>query len=281
MPIEFPIALLRSLSVIAETGTLAGAARRLHRTPSALSLQMAKLSELAGAPLFEPKGRLLALTAAGWLLAAHARTILRAHDEAVTAMHGTTLAGQARLGLVQDFADTLLTPTLTRLRDAHPKVQVQIRIAGSRALRQAIAEGDLDVAVVALSPPGPTALVEEEMVWVGNPPLCMQDPLPLALVSAPCPFSDAAMASLDALDRGCHVAVQTPSLAGIHAAIAAGLGIGCRTRRFAGTGLPILGAAEGLPALPRIGWGVVTRRTLSAAARTLDDIIQASLRSFG
>src|ERR1700738_1648286 len=55
---------LRTFSVAHDLGGLAQAAERLGRTPSAISLQMKRLQEELGTPLFRKRGRGLALTEA-------------------------------------------------------------------------------------------------------------------------------------------------------------------------------------------------------------------------
>src|ERR1700740_1520609 len=56
---------LRTFSVAHDLGGLAQAAERLGRTPSAISLQMKRLQDELGTPLFRKRGRGLALTEAG------------------------------------------------------------------------------------------------------------------------------------------------------------------------------------------------------------------------
>ncbi|HHH12985.1 MAG TPA: LysR family transcriptional regulator, partial [Thiolapillus brandeum] len=53
---------LRTLSALAETGSLTAAAERLHLTQSALSHQLKALEAQLGAPLFVRKSRPLRLT---------------------------------------------------------------------------------------------------------------------------------------------------------------------------------------------------------------------------
>lgn len=53
---------LRTLAVAHDRGGLAQAAEHLGRTPSAISLQMKRLQEDLGTPIFRKRGRGLALT---------------------------------------------------------------------------------------------------------------------------------------------------------------------------------------------------------------------------
>lgn len=73
---------LRLLVAVAEFGSLNAAARRLHLTPSALSLQLRSLEERLGGRLFERKWRRLHATPAGARLTRSARAVLAELDAA-------------------------------------------------------------------------------------------------------------------------------------------------------------------------------------------------------
>ena len=53
---------------------------------------------------------------------------------AVLALSGDVLAGPARIGFVQDFAETLLSGVLARFAQLNPETQVQVRVGGSAEL---------------------------------------------------------------------------------------------------------------------------------------------------
>ncbi|MGE5506374.1 MAG: LysR substrate-binding domain-containing protein [Actinomycetota bacterium] len=274
---DLPIELLRSLVAVVEAGSLARAGERVLRTPSALSLQMSKLEDLVGMPLFERCGRRLVPTPAGLLLLGHARDILERHDTALRALKGAAEAGRVRLGLVQDFVEPLLPGLLARLRAVHPLAQIEVRVAGSKQLRQAMYRGELDVAVAARGDALDRPVRSEPMVWIGERRLAGLDDLPLVLAGPPCPFGDAAAAALDACGRRHHAALVTPSLSGVRAAIQAGLGLGCRTRLFAGADLRVLGPADGLPELPAIDYVLLRGRRLSPAADTACQLTESGV----
>ena len=75
--------LLRTLVVIADTGSFNRAARAVFRTPSAVSMQMKKLEDQVGRPLFAKDGRTVALTPDGEALVGYGRRILKLADEAL------------------------------------------------------------------------------------------------------------------------------------------------------------------------------------------------------
>lgn len=65
--------LLRSLIAVVDTGSFVGGARIVHRTPSAVSMQMKRLETQIGQPIFAHQGRSVVLTSAGEALLAYAR----------------------------------------------------------------------------------------------------------------------------------------------------------------------------------------------------------------
>lgn len=93
---------LRYFWAIAEERSLTRAARRLHVSQSALSIQLRKLEERLGHPLFVREKRQLTLTEAGRIALEHARAIFRAGDELVGALQGRRASERAvlRVGAV-------------------------------------------------------------------------------------------------------------------------------------------------------------------------------------
>ena len=82
------IDVLRTLAVAMDLGGFSKAAERLGRSQSAVSLQMRRLEERVGRPLFRREGRRLALTDAGDVVLGYARQILELNDQAVAAARG-------------------------------------------------------------------------------------------------------------------------------------------------------------------------------------------------
>lgn len=278
MPTDVPIELLRTLTALQDTGTLRAASERVARTPSALSLQMARLEDLVGVALFERRGRNLDLTAAGREFAVRARDILERHDEALRSLRDGEARGPARIGLVQDFAEPVLPAILRRIRLGHPGLRLEVRVAGSVELARAIQAGELDAAVAVRGRSSAPVLRTEPMVWLGDDGLRTEEPLPLVLVDDPCPFSDAAQAALTAAGRRFRVAMRTPSLSGVAAAIEAGLGLGCRSRLFAGGRLPVLRPGAGLPDLPAVRYTLLLGPAGPATemlAASIGDVVRA------
>ncbi len=259
-PTNLDLDALRSFAVGFETGSFARAAERLGRSTSAVSAQLKKLEEQAGVSLLRKSGRGLRLTDAGETLLSYAQRLLDLNDEALGAVGGANLEGWIRLGLQEDFGETILPGVLGQFARAHPKVRIEGRIARNGELVDKIASRQLDIALAWDGGERP-ARVER----IASVPLCWLaaandawrndrgEPLPLALLETPCLLRDIACEQLDRQGTAWRVAFVSPSLAGLWAATAAGLGLALRTPIGHPKSVRMLDPAEdGLPTLPSI-----------------------------
>lgn len=259
----FDLDVLRTFSTGMELGNFAKAADRLGRSTSAVSAQLKKLEEQAGTPIFRKAGRGLALTEAGETMLAYARRLLELNDEAAAAVHGVELEGWVRLGLQEDFGENLLPDVLGRFARAHPKVRIEARVARNTELLERVTSGKLDLAL-AWSDGTVTAHCERigdlPMRWIGPASgkldwhAASEEPLPLAALEAPCLLRTAATNALDKAHIPWRLAFVSPSLGGLWAATAAGLGVTIRTP----IGLPskvrpLMPSMASLPELPMLG----------------------------
>jgi DNA-binding transcriptional LysR family regulator len=257
MAVNLPTDLLRSFAAIVDSGSMLRATERVFVTQSALSLQMKRLEETVQTPLFHRDGRRLVLTPAGQTLLGFARDMLTLNDRAVSALTGDALAGAARVGLVQDFAETLLSGVLARFAQLNPETQLQVRVGGSQELLEALASDRLDVALCMGAADDPAAIRIAPMIWLGDDALAGEAVLPVAVLERPCRFRDALLAALDAAGRPYRVVLETPSLSVLRAAVDSGLGITCRTEVFSRRRL----GAEALAALPDLPAVAYVRHT--------------------
>ena len=91
------IDLLKTFLAIADTGNFTRAAEEVNKTQSAVSMQMKRLEELVGRPLFARDGRASRFTADGDRLIEYARRITQINDEAVSAFTKPELTGTIAL----------------------------------------------------------------------------------------------------------------------------------------------------------------------------------------
>src|SRR3954467_1409466 len=96
---------LRTFIAIVETGSFTKAAEVVHKTQSAVSMQMKRLEERLGKPIFEREGRASRLTEDGERLLYYARRILRLNMDCLASFAEAELAGRVRLGVPDDYAD--------------------------------------------------------------------------------------------------------------------------------------------------------------------------------
>ncbi len=254
------MSILRTLQVGIDLGSFAKAATKLGRSPSAISLQLRKLEEQAGQPLFRKDGRGLSLTEAGETMLSYARRLLELNDEAIMALDAPAIAGWVRLGLPQDFSETSLPGVLARFIRVHPKVRVDVWVDRNLKLLEGISDGSLDLALV-WDEDGQLSdgerLTELPMAWIGPSEGFGFDPpaaLPLVAFGPPCIFRQAAISALDAAGIPWRLAFSSPSLSGLWAAVSAGLGVTCRTPEGMPAALAPLDVERyGLPTLPRVG----------------------------
>jgi hypothetical protein len=99
---------LRSFVTGIECGSFALAASRLCRSTSAVSAQLKKLEQQCDAELVVKQGRHLALTRNGEILMGYARRLLALNDEAQRALKGELLQGEIRIGMQEDFGESLM-----------------------------------------------------------------------------------------------------------------------------------------------------------------------------
>jgi len=89
---------LRTFIAIAETGSFTRAADVVHKTQSAVSMQMKRLEERLGRPIFARDGRASKLTEDGERLIDYARRIVKLNIEALATFSDTEFVGRATTG---------------------------------------------------------------------------------------------------------------------------------------------------------------------------------------
>jgi DNA-binding transcriptional LysR family regulator len=278
--------LLRTFVAFAESGSLARAAAAVGRTPSAVTAQVKRLEDAVGSPLLAPAGRGRVLTDTGLELLSIAREILDTQRRALLRLKGQRNAGKVSLAATQDFAESGLPPLLRLFASTHPRVKLEVRIGRTIEINEALAAGQVDVAIVMRSEPSPLeiGLVPEPTIWLAAtdglsiPP---SDELPLALLDPPCGFRTAALAGLDKAGRTYRVAATSQSLAGLRAAVLAGFAVTLRTARWLGPGVSPAPAFLHLPQTDPVTFSIRLNADATAPARDLAELLAAELPSGG
>jgi DNA-binding transcriptional LysR family regulator len=254
MAVNLDVSVLRTLIAVRRSGSFARAAERVGRSESAVSLQLKGLEEQVGQKLFRRLGRSMVLTDAGERMLIYAKRLVALNDEAVSEAASPRLDGTVRLGAPPDFAETWLPTALARFARLCPSVRVEMTIERSPALSALLGRGELDLAMsfAAAQPEHARWAGSIPMAWIGpaNYRRRADDPVRLAVFDPPCLFRAAAEATLDQVGIGWTVEFRSRSLAGLWAAVTAGLGITVRTPEGLPPQLTTLGEAAGLPVLP-------------------------------
>lgn len=152
---------LRYFDALARQRHFGRAAEASAISQPALSLQVKELEQILGAPLVERGARQIRLTPLGEDVALRARNVLRAADEiaALARAASDPLAGRLRLGVIPTIAPYLLPRLIRLLARCFPGLDLRPREAVTSKLVRDLAEGRLDLAMVAL-PVSEPSLVE-------------------------------------------------------------------------------------------------------------------------
>jgi DNA-binding transcriptional LysR family regulator len=275
--------LLAPFVAVVESGSMTAATRRVGRTQSAVSMQIKRLEEIVGRPLFRRDARKVALTREGELMLVQARKILRAHREAVDLFREDALSGSVTIGTPDDYAQSFLPQVLALFAQSHPKVHVSLVIEPSEYLSMRIRDGSVDLAITTQGngEEGGVVVHEEPLVWVTSAThdVHERDPLPLAVFAENCCFRAAAVRALAEIGRSYRIAVTSPSIAGVHAALRAGLAVAAEARSTVAPGLRTLSPDEGFPALPSVR--LIVQRARGRRLAALDVLERRIVESFG
>jgi DNA-binding transcriptional LysR family regulator len=277
---------LRTFLAIADTGSFTRAADIVHKTQSAVSMQMKRLEERLGREIFERDGRASRLTDDGERLLDYARRIVRLNNECVASFAETDLVGRVRLGLPDDYADRYLPEILATFSRSNPRAEVTVVCEPTPMLVAQVRDGELDLAIIThVDGRGQSEVVRsEQLLWVTSARHGVQDEavLPLALGRPTCNWRSSAVEALDASGRSYRVAYVSWNSTAVGAAVLAGLAVGVLPESAIRPGMRILGARDGFPALPSCKIGLIQGlREPNELADALADQIRHSLDNLG
>jgi len=117
---------LQVFLAILEAGSMAAAAQKLRRSPSAVTRILAALEERVGLRLFERSTRRLTPTSEGQRLAEGARRLLADYDAAIQEHQGSTPRGLLRVTAPMVFGRRHMAPVVTRFLMRYPDIQVEL-----------------------------------------------------------------------------------------------------------------------------------------------------------
>ena len=267
MPATLDLDQLKTFVAIAESGSFTRAADRVAKTQSAVSMQMRRLEERVGKPIFARDGRQSRLSEDGERLLAYARRLLRLNDETLAAFEEAELSGRVRLGTPDDYADRFLPEILARFAASNPRAEVTVVCAPTPTLVEAMTAGDLDVAIIThVREKGPAEIIRREpLLWVGSQRHAAHelDPLPVALGRPNCNWRRAALDGLELVGRRHRLLYVSWNSTAVGAAVLAGLAVSVLPESALRPGMRVLGEREGLPRLPEVEIGLLRARGAS------------------
>ena len=241
---------LRSLVAVVEEGGFSAATKRVHRTQSAISLQMARLEERLHVKLLERTSRSVSLTPAGETFVSYARRILELADEAVLAVTAPDKRMLLRVGFAEYLAPQHVHSLLARFRRSHPHCDLSLVLGSGTAMIKALEHGELDVVFAGPEGENGQLLWEEPLVWTGMKELAANEeaPLELVLMPPPCWYRQKAFDALAKAGRPWKLSIEANSVQAVQSAVRAGLGVSVLP--LSAVPRDMLLASDRLPALP-------------------------------
>lgn len=249
---QLPIDLLQTFAIVAKTRNFTSAGKQIYRSQSAVSMQMKRLAETIGQPLFDIEGKTIHLSPMGDLVLEHAEKILQAHELAVNAIGQSKLQGRIRFGAPEDYASLIVPRILAGFAREHSDIRVDVICLPSVQLYAELLQGNLDLTIcTALDIDGET-LCNEPVVWVAGSDVDPRsyESIPLAVYGHDCIYRRWAIEALETSHLPFHIAYMSPSISGILATVRAGLAIAPVGLSVVTNDLRIIGLEEGFPSLP-------------------------------
>ncbi|MDN0074767.1 LysR family transcriptional regulator [Crenobacter sp. SG2303] len=235
---------LRELEVfiaVADAGTVTRAADTLALTQSAASQALASLENDLGVTLFDRVGRRLLLNEHGRLLLSPARALLDGARGIEQLFDGAAVA--LRLGASTTVANYLLPAQLARFRAARPDARVELEVANTHDIVEAVAAFAVDVGFIEGPCHHPDLRVtpwrdDELAVFVGAGHPLAHRPVSLAeLAEAQWILREAGSGTREEVERlllpelgALPVALEIGHSEAIKHLVAAGMGVSCLSR---------------------------------------------------
>lgn len=265
---------LRTFHAVARLRSFTAAARELHITQPAVSMQVRELEELVGGALYERVGRRVHLTAAGEELAACAAGMLNLLGDTEARLAALTGQGGGVLKLGAISTAAYFAPALVAaFRARQPALALQFKVGNREDIQRRLADNEFDLAIMGRPPAGvatvATRFADHPLVVVAAPdhPLAGEARVPFArlagehfLVREPGSGTRAALEEVFAA-HGLALAssLEMSSDETLKQAVMAGLGLAFISRHAIGlelaTGRLAQLAVDGLPLLR--AWYVV------------------------
>ena len=246
--------LLRTFLAVADSGSFSRGASRIFRSQSAVSLQVKQLENILGQPVFQRHARGVLLTSAGEKLRPAAQKVVTLLDETISELKVNPLEGAIRIGIPDEYGESVLPAVIAQFARNHPQVELSVRCSFSTEFHEALTRDEIDLAVYAVESPDESMLLlrKEKTHWVTSRyhSIHEQNPVPVALFDRACWWRDSALEALDKVGKPYRVVFNSESVMGISAAISAGVAVGLVGESSMCDDFRILTSKDGFPKLP-------------------------------
>lgn len=233
---NIPTDLLRALVTVVDLKGFTRAAERLGRSQPAISLQIKRLQDMLGTPLFDRETGAAQPTERGRMVVGYARRILALNDEVLARLAASERAARFRIGLPESYAGLVMPRLIADDRARGLQTSYDLVCDVSGGLLQRLGEEQLDVAL-ALTADNPMARAAlmwgEPLCWVGRGEVVRDDaPLPVLAMADPSILRRVMIGGLAAAGRSYEVVMTGPNLPAMLSVARLGLGVTVMPRRL-------------------------------------------------
>jgi LysR family transcriptional regulator, regulator of the ytmI operon len=232
---------LATFGAIVRHGTFRRAAQALNYSQSAVTAHVKQLERDLDVALFARRGKRVALTEAGRVLAQQGAALLERASglrELMSDMAGGE-AGHVRMGAIEPLASLRLPALISRFCAPRPRVGLTLEIGGTETIGRRVASGDLDLGICS-APPARLGLAFEPLfverlvlLIPRRHPLARKPPSApadlagcrLLLSAEGCAYRAAVEQALGARGTNPYSGIEIGSLPGLVAAVRDGLGV--------------------------------------------------------
>jgi len=254
MPAPLDIDSLQTFLAVVDTGSFTRASAQVHKTQSAVSMQIKRLEEQLGQQLFHREGRSVSLSEHGERLLAYARRMVELSSQTLAAFSRDVLQGCVRIGTPDDYANRYLPEILARFAVSNPLVEVTVICEPSSNLLNLISKNELDLAIVTQDARmGKSEILRKEPVhWVtSDRHVTHEEPvLPVAFGRQTCLWRQWGLAALGRVGRRHRLLYSSWSTMVLASAVLSGLAVSVLPESAVQPGMRILGEKDGFPKLP-------------------------------
>lgn len=278
--------LLKTLIAIAETGNFSAAADVVFRTPSAVSMQVKRIENLLGRPVFIRDSRSVTLSDDGEMLLVHARRVLALNQKIVSHFIKPEVSGTVRLGATDHVTEQYLAKVLRRFADSHPSIIVDILVESSNRLSKLVRNGELDLAVItssesALADDDVELLFHEKLVWAGLKCGIAYEkvPLPVSVWDDGCAWRKIGLDALSKQGKDFRISFRSAHIAGQKAGILADLVVAPLPLAACEGRIVALSEEHGLPPLTDNALAMVLKAGPPASVEAMANHLRTSFTS--